>query len=168
MAVQKEKPDAISPDYQKVFEALPGRYLILTDDHKVCAASAGWLAGAGVALADIAGKNAADVVPDGGFSAERCTPVSGGAHLLWDGTEKEIADMAFGIGHDLNNLFAPITLSASLLVTMVEDEDALRVLENLRESVKQGAQTARELLEFSESGEGDAKQLLSIVKKASQ
>ncbi len=65
-----------------------------------------------------------------------------------------IGALAGGIAHDLNNVLAPITMSASLLREKVADEDGLQLVEAVASSAQRGADMVRQILTFARGVDG--------------
>jgi len=66
-----------------------------------------------------------------------------------------MAALAAGITHDLNNVFAPIIISAELLRKTVPGEEAQQCLKILLQSAWQGSETLKQVLAFAGGMEGD-------------
>jgi PAS domain S-box-containing protein len=65
-----------------------------------------------------------------------------------------IGTLASGIAHDLNNVLAPIMMSADLLKMDERDEKRLKRLNNIMAGVKRGAELIRQVLSFARGIEG--------------
>jgi nitrogen-specific signal transduction histidine kinase/CheY-like chemotaxis protein len=83
---------------------------------------------------------------------------------------ESIGTMASGIAHDLNNILAPITISAELLKAKADDSDAVAMLETIELSAKRGGEIVQQVLSFtrgvkSERTELQAKYLLDDLSK---
>ncbi len=68
---------------------------------------------------------------------------------------ESIGTLASGIAHDLNNVFAPILLSAQLLESQLTDERSKRLLPILVSNTKRGANLVKQVLSFTRGMEGD-------------
>lgn len=68
---------------------------------------------------------------------------------------ESIGTLASGIAHDLNNLLAPIMMTAQLLESQIHDERSKRLLPILVTNAKRGANLVRQVLSFSRGLEGD-------------
>jgi PAS domain S-box-containing protein len=64
-----------------------------------------------------------------------------------------VGRLATGIAHDLNNVLAPILMSAQLLAPKLKEDEDKRMLEVMRTSALRGADLLRQILSFSR-GEG--------------
>ncbi len=62
---------------------------------------------------------------------------------------ESIGTLASGIAHDLNNLLAPILMTAQLLQTQVHDERSQRLLPILVTNAKRGANLVKQVLSFA-------------------
>ena len=67
---------------------------------------------------------------------------------------ESIGTLASGIAHDLNNVLAPILMSAQLLQMKMSDERSQRLLKILENNVKRGAALVKQVLSFSRGLEG--------------
>ncbi|MGA3164071.1 MAG: PAS domain-containing protein [Verrucomicrobiota bacterium] len=81
---------------------------------------------------------------------------------------ESIGQLASGIAHDLNNILAPIMISATLLRQKVQDKEGLELLDSLEASAKRGADVVKQVLWFGRGVEGkhepiNPKQLLKEV-----
>ena len=65
-----------------------------------------------------------------------------------------IGTMAGGIAHDLNNILAPIMMTADLLKMEVTDPELLEFIETIELSAKRGAEMVKQVLSFSRGYEG--------------
>jgi two-component system, cell cycle sensor histidine kinase and response regulator CckA len=66
-----------------------------------------------------------------------------------------IAALASGVAHDLNNVFAPIIISAELLRKKLPGEEAQQCLNILLQSALQGSETLRQVLIIAGGFEGE-------------
>jgi len=78
---------------------------------------------------------------------------------------ESIGQLASGIAHDLNNILAPIMISATLLRQKIQDKEGLELLAAVEASAKRGADVVKQVLWFGRGVEGkhepiDPKQLL--------
>jgi len=62
---------------------------------------------------------------------------------------ESIGTLASGIAHDLNNILAPILMTAQLLETQLHDEQSKRLLPILVTNVKRGANLVKQVLSFA-------------------
>ena len=62
---------------------------------------------------------------------------------------ESIGTLASGIAHDLNNILAPILMTAQLLETQLHDEQSKRLLPLLVTNVKRGANLVKQVLSFA-------------------
>ncbi|MEW6731770.1 MAG: ATP-binding protein [Acidobacteriota bacterium] len=67
---------------------------------------------------------------------------------------ESIGALASGIAHDLNNQLAPILLGLQILHKRLKDEESVRILTTLEESVKRGREVIRQVLSFARGMEG--------------
>jgi PAS domain S-box-containing protein len=67
---------------------------------------------------------------------------------------ESIGTMAGGIAHDLNNILAPIMMTADLLKMEVTDPELLEYIETIKLSAKRGAEMVKQVLTFSRGFEG--------------
>ena len=65
-----------------------------------------------------------------------------------------IGTLAGGIAHDLNNILAPIVLTADLLKDRLGDPEATILLNNAAESARKGASLVRQVLLFARGADG--------------
>ncbi len=68
---------------------------------------------------------------------------------------KSIGTLASGIAHDLNNVLAPILMTAQLLETQLHDDLSKRLLPILISNAKRGASLVKQVLSFTRGVEGD-------------
>ncbi|MEA5595126.1 response regulator [Rivularia sp. UHCC 0363] len=68
---------------------------------------------------------------------------------------ESIGTLASGIAHDLNNVLAPILMTAQLLETQLHDERSKRLLPILINNAKRGANLVKQVLAFTRGVEGD-------------
>jgi PAS domain S-box-containing protein len=68
---------------------------------------------------------------------------------------ESIGSMASGIAHDMNNILAPILMSAPLLRMGMSAENTERTLNAIEKSAQRGADLVRQLLTFGRGSEGD-------------
>ncbi len=68
---------------------------------------------------------------------------------------ESIGTLASGIAHDLNNILAPILMTAQLLETQLNDERSQRLLPILIINAKRGANLVKQVLSFTRGLEGD-------------
>lgn len=68
---------------------------------------------------------------------------------------ESIGTLASGIAHDLNNVLAPILMTAQLLETQYHDERSKRLLPILITNAKRGANLVKQVLSFTRGVEGD-------------
>ncbi|AUT01428.1 hybrid sensor histidine kinase/response regulator [Nostoc sp. CENA543] len=68
---------------------------------------------------------------------------------------ESIGTLASGIAHDLNNVLAPILMTAQLLESQIQDERSLRLLPILISNAKRGANLVKQVLSFTRGLEGD-------------
>jgi PAS domain S-box-containing protein len=81
---------------------------------------------------------------------------------------ESIGQLASGIAHDLNNILAPIMISATLLRQKIQDKEGLELLAAVEASAKRGADVVKQVLWFGRGVEGrhepiNPKQLLKDV-----
>ena len=67
---------------------------------------------------------------------------------------ESIGQLASGIAHDLNNILAPIMISASLLRQKIQDKEGLDLLATVEASAKRGADVVKQVLWFGRGLEG--------------
>ncbi|MFP5379145.1 MAG: two-component system sensor histidine kinase NtrB, partial [Vicinamibacteria bacterium] len=67
---------------------------------------------------------------------------------------ESIGTLAGGIAHDLNNVLAPIVLSAEMLRTSVDDPFAIELITAIETSARRGADMVRQVLAFARGVEG--------------
>lgn len=68
---------------------------------------------------------------------------------------ESIGTLASGIAHDLNNVLAPILMTAQLLETQIKDERLQRLLPILITNAKRGANLVKQVLSFTRGLEGE-------------
>ncbi|AFY34285.1 hybrid sensor histidine kinase/response regulator [Calothrix sp. PCC 7507] len=68
---------------------------------------------------------------------------------------ESIGTLASGIAHDLNNVLAPILMTAQLLESQVHDERSRRLLPILISNAKRGANLVKQVLSFTRGLEGE-------------
>lgn len=68
---------------------------------------------------------------------------------------ESIGTLASGIAHDLNNILAPILMTAQLFEAQVHDERSRRLLQILITNAKRGANLVKQVLSFTRGVEGD-------------
>jgi len=68
---------------------------------------------------------------------------------------ESIGTLASGIAHDLNNVLAPILMTAQLLESQIKDERSRRLLPILITNAKRGANLVKQVLSFTRSLEGE-------------
>lgn len=68
---------------------------------------------------------------------------------------ESIGTLASGIAHDLNNVLAPILMSAQLLESQLHDDRSKRLLPILISNAKRGANLVKQVLSFTRGVEGD-------------
>ncbi len=68
---------------------------------------------------------------------------------------ESIGTLASGIAHDLNNILAPILMTAQLLETQLHDARSKRLLPILVTNAKRGANLVKQVLSFTRGVEGD-------------
>ncbi len=68
---------------------------------------------------------------------------------------ESIGTLASGIAHDLNNVLAPILMTAQLLETQLHDARSKRLLPILVTNAKRGASLVKQVLSFTRGVEGD-------------
>lgn len=68
---------------------------------------------------------------------------------------ESIGTLASGIAHDLNNVLAPILMTAQILETQVKDERARRLIPILISNAKRGANLVKQVLSFAKGMDGD-------------
>ncbi len=83
---------------------------------------------------------------------------------------ESIGTLASGIAHDLNNVLAPILMTAQLLETQLHDEYSKRLLPILITNAKRGANLVKQVLSFARGLEGkftvlQVKHLISEIKQ---
>ena len=71
------------------------------------------------------------------------------AQLLRAQRLESIGRLAAGIGHDLNNVLAPILMISQLLAPRLKDENERKLLETLEASAQRGAEMVKQILSFS-------------------
>ena len=67
---------------------------------------------------------------------------------------ESIGTLAGGIAHDLNNLLAPITMGADLLLMFDPNPRSLPVIENMKRSARRGSDLVKQVLSFARGIEG--------------
>ena len=70
---------------------------------------------------------------------------------------ESIGTLAGGIAHDLNNVLAPILMTAQFLETQLHDEQSKRLLSILVTNAKRGANLVKQVLSFARGVEGKFK-----------
>lgn len=83
---------------------------------------------------------------------------------------ESIGTLASGIAHDLNNVLAPILMTAQLLETQLHDEHSKRLLPIVITNAKRGANLVKQVLSFARGLEGkftvlQVKHLISEIKQ---
>ena len=68
---------------------------------------------------------------------------------------ESIGTLASGIAHDLNNVLAPILMTAQILETQVKDERSKRLIPILISNAKRGANLVKQVLSFASGMDGD-------------
>jgi two-component system cell cycle sensor histidine kinase/response regulator CckA len=68
---------------------------------------------------------------------------------------ESIGTLASGIAHDLNNVLAPILMTAQLLETQLHDPQSQRLLSIVVTNVKRGATLVKQVLSFARGLEGE-------------
>jgi PAS domain S-box-containing protein len=83
---------------------------------------------------------------------------------------ESIGTLASGIAHDLNNVLAPILMTAQLLETQLHDERSKRLLPILITNAKRGANLVKQVLSFTRGMEGDRTllQLKHLIREIQQ
>jgi PAS domain S-box-containing protein len=86
---------------------------------------------------------------------------------------ESIGTLAGGIAHDLNNVLAPILMTAQLLETQLHDEQSKRLLPILIANAKRGAALVKQVLSFARGLEGkcailQTRHLISEIKQIIQ
>ncbi len=67
---------------------------------------------------------------------------------------ESIGTLASGIAHDLNNVLAPILISAQLLQLKTSDERSMQLLKTMENNAKRGAALIKQVLSFARGVEG--------------
>lgn len=67
---------------------------------------------------------------------------------------ESIGTLASGIAHDLNNILAPMLISAQVLETRLQDEKSKKLLQILITNAKRGANLVKQVLSFGRGIEG--------------
>lgn len=83
---------------------------------------------------------------------------------------ESIGTLSSGIAHDLNNVLAPILMTAQLLESQLHDERSKRLLPLLINNAKRGANLVKQVLSFTRGMEGDrtlvqSKHLINEIKQ---
>jgi two-component system cell cycle sensor histidine kinase/response regulator CckA len=68
---------------------------------------------------------------------------------------ESIGALAGGIAHDLNNVLAPVLMSADMLGERLEDPDAKALVQTISESARRGAEMVRQVLTFARGVESN-------------
>ncbi len=68
---------------------------------------------------------------------------------------ESIGTLAGGIAHDLNNVLAPIMMSAKALRRRLKDEQSEKIIEAIESSAKRGAEMVRQVLMFGRGVKGE-------------
>ncbi|WP_353929267.1 response regulator [Okeanomitos corallinicola TIOX110] len=68
---------------------------------------------------------------------------------------ESIGTLASGIAHDLNNVLAPILMTAQILETQIKDERSRRLIPILISNAKRGANLVKQVLSFARGIDGD-------------
>lgn len=66
-----------------------------------------------------------------------------------------VGTLACGVAHDLNNILAPILLSAELLEPLATTDDDRQIIAMMTQGVRRGADIVRQLLAFGRGVEGE-------------
>src|ERR1700678_1417766 len=82
-------------------------------------------------------------------------------HYLRAQRLESIGMLASGIAHDLNNILAPIILSAPVLREHATNPDDLRIITSLEKSAERGVHLVRQILAFAQ-GVGGGRQLVEV------
>jgi signal transduction histidine kinase len=77
------------------------------------------------------------------------------AQLLRSQRLESLGTLAGGIAHDLNNVLAPILMSAQLLQMKISDSRSQQLLKIMESNVKRGAALIKQVLSFGRGIEGD-------------
>lgn len=83
---------------------------------------------------------------------------------------ESIGTLASGIAHDLNNVLAPILMTAQLLESQLQDARSKRLLPILISNAKRGANLVKQVLSFTRGMEGDRSllQLKHLIREIQQ
>jgi PAS domain S-box-containing protein len=86
---------------------------------------------------------------------------------------ESIGTLSAGVAHDLNNILAPILMSAQILEMSIEDQEHKQLLATIQTSAKRGADVVRQVLTFARGAEGQRiplqpKHLLKEIQKILQ
>ncbi|RCJ34752.1 hybrid sensor histidine kinase/response regulator [Nostoc minutum NIES-26] len=83
---------------------------------------------------------------------------------------ESIGTLASGIAHDLNNVLAPILMTAQLLETQIPDERSRRLLPILITNAKRGANLVKQVLSFTRGVQGERTllQLKHLIREIQQ
>ncbi|GAB1542670.1 response regulator [Scytonema sp. NUACC21] len=83
---------------------------------------------------------------------------------------ESIGTLASGIAHDLNNVLAPILMTAQLLESQLHDERSKRLLPILISNAKRGANLVKQVLSFTRGIEGNRTllQLKHLIREIQQ
>jgi PAS domain S-box-containing protein len=68
---------------------------------------------------------------------------------------ESIGTLASGVAHDLNNILAPILMSASVLREDLSPDQRSAILDNIETSAQRGADMVRQVLTFARGAEGE-------------
>lgn len=68
---------------------------------------------------------------------------------------ESIGTLSAGVAHDLNNILAPILMSAQLLELSITDEEQKQFLATIQASAKRGANVVNQVLTFARGAEGE-------------
>ena len=83
---------------------------------------------------------------------------------------ESIGTLASGIAHDLNNVLAPILMTAQLLELQLKDERSKKLLPILINNSKRGANLVKQVLSFTRGIEGDRRilQIRHLIREIKQ
>lgn len=102
-------------------------------------------------LRDAKGKNKSILITDTNITEKKKIE----AQYLRAQRMEGIGTLAGGIAHDLNNTLAPIMMAVTLLRRELDNERKQRVIDNIENSAKRGAELVKQVLTFARGLDGN-------------